>query len=112
MGESYKALSSLQVTDTTILSCVADSSVTVEIFNKCLDVAKKGGIKAEDMNGLEWRYRYNLSDFTDTEDPYKEVFDQPTAFLRQRALERISIEAARCGCRAFKKMYKSSQDLR
>ena len=26
------------------------------------------------MNGLEWRFHYNLTDFTDTEEPYKEVF--------------------------------------
>lgn len=94
----------------TALRNAAKRSGQLEIFNKCLDTAKNGGIKPEDMNGLEWRYHYNLSDFTDTEDPYKEVFDQPTAFLRQRALERISIEAARCGCRAFKKMYKSYEN--
>lgn len=94
----------------TVLRNAAKQSGQLELFARCLDVAKDGGIDPEDMNGLEWRYHYNLPDFTDTEEPYKEVFDQPTAFLRQRALERLSIEAARCGCRAFKKMYKSYEN--
>ena len=100
-----------QLTDNlTALRNAAKRSGQLEIFTRCLDTAKSGGISADDMNGLEWRFHYNLTDFTDTEEPYKEVFNQPTAFLRQRALERISIEAARCGCRAFKKMYKSYEN--
>lgn len=94
----------------TMLRNAAKQSGQLELFTRCLDIAKDGGIEAEDMNGLEWRYHYSLSDFTDTEEPYKEVFNQPTAFLRQRALERLSIEAARCGCRSFKKMYKSYEN--
>lgn len=94
----------------TALRNAAKQSGQLELFTRCLDVAKDGGIDPEDMNGLEWRYHYNLTDFTDTEEPYKEVFNQPTAFLRQRALERLSIEASRCGCRAFKKMYKSYEN--
>lgn len=91
----------------TLLRNTAVSANQKDLFDRCLDAAKNGGITPEEMNGLEWRYHYSLTDFTDTEDPYKEVFFQPTAFLKQRALERISIEAARCGCRSFKKMYKS-----
>lgn len=94
----------------TMLQSAAKQAGQLDIFNRCLDIAKDGGIDPEDMNGLEWRYHYSLSDFTDTEEPYKEVFNQPTAFLRQRALERLSIEAARCGCRAFKKLYKSYEN--
>ena len=93
-----------------MLQSAAKQAGQLDIFNRCLDIAKDGGIDPEDMNGLEWRYHYSLSDFTDTEEPYKEVFNQPTAFLRQRALERLSIEAARCGCRAFKKLYKSYEN--
>lgn len=78
----------------------------MQLFEQCLEAAKQN-ISAEDMNGLEWRFNYSLFDFTETEDPYKEVFNQPTAFLKQRALERISIEAARCGCRGFKKLYQA-----
>lgn len=94
----------------TALRNAAKQAGQLDIFNRCLDIAKDGGIDPEDMNGLEWRYHYKLTDFTDTEEPYKEVFNQPTAFLRQRALERLSIEAARCGCRAFKKLYKSYEN--
>ena len=62
------------------------------------------------MNGLEWRFHYSLFDFTETEEPYKEVFYQPSPFLKQRALERISIEAAKCGYRRFKQTYKSFEN--
>ena len=94
----------------TLLRNAAKKCGQIELFQKCLTVAKNGGISPEDMDGLEWRYHYSFSDFTETEDPYREVFDQPTAFLRQRALERISIEAARCGCRGFKKLYKAFEN--
>ncbi|MBP7188179.1 MAG: DUF927 domain-containing protein, partial [Ruminococcus sp.] len=100
-----------QLTDNlTALRTAAQQSGQLQLFEKCLDVAKNGGITREEMNGLEWRYHYTLTDFTDTETPYREVFEQPTAFLKQRALERISIEAAKCGCRSFKKMYKSFEN--
>ncbi|HRR76954.1 MAG TPA: DUF927 domain-containing protein [Ruminococcus sp.] len=77
------------------------------LFVRCLEAAKNGGISPDDMNGLEWRFHYSLFDFTETEEPYKEVFYQPTPFLQQRALERISIEAAKCGYRRFKQTYKA-----
>lgn len=77
------------------------------LFVRCLEAAKNGGISPDDMNGLEWRFHYSLFDFTETEEPYKEVFYQPTPFLKQRALERVSIEAAKCGYRRFKQTYKS-----
>ena len=100
-----------QLTDNlTALRTAAQQSGQLQLFEKCLDAAKNGGITREEMNGLEWRYHYTLTDFTDTETPYREVFEQPTAFLKQRALERISIEAAKCGCRSFKKMYKSFEN--
>lgn len=79
----------------------------MDLFVRCLEAAKNGGISPDDMNGLEWRFHYSLFDFTETEEPYKEVFYQPTPFLQQRALERISIEAAKCGYRRFKQTYKA-----
>lgn len=80
------------------------------LFVRCLEAAKNGGISPDDMNGLEWRFHYSLFDFTETEEPYKEVFYQPSPFLKQRALERISIEAAKCGYRRFKQTYKSFEN--
>lgn len=76
------------------------------MYVSCFEAAKNN-ISSDDMNGLEWRFHYSLFDFTETEEPYKEVFYQPTPFLQQRALERISIEAANCGYRRFKQTYKA-----
>lgn len=108
---AYMSESQEQLTDNmTTLRKAAKLSDQLDLFNQCLKAAKDGGIKSEDMNGLEWRFHYSLLDFTETDTPYWEVFDQPTAFLKQRALERISIEAARCGCRSFKKLYKAFEN--
>ena len=108
---AYMSNSQDQLTDNlTILRNAAKVANQMELFNKCYDTARKEGINPEDMNGLEWRFHYSLFDFTESEDPYKEVFNQPTAFLKQRALERISIEATRCGCRGFKKLYKAFEN--
>lgn len=78
-----------------------------EIFDRCLKTAKEGGVSAEDMNGCEWRFRYNFEDFGSSEEPYKEVFFQPTAFLKQRTLDRLAVEANKCGFRGFKATYKA-----
>lgn len=59
------------------------------------------------MNGLEWRFRYNADDFGNSEEPYREVFFQPTAFLKQRALDRLTVEANKCGYKGFKTTYKA-----
>lgn len=108
---AYMSESQEQLTDNlTMLRKAAKLTNQLDLFNQCLKAAKDGGIKSEDMNGLEWRFHYSLLDFTETDTPYQEVFDQPTAFLKQRALERISIEAARCGCRSFKKLYKAYEN--
>ena len=108
---AYMSNSQDQLTDNlTILRNAAKVTNQLELFNKCYETARNGGINPEDMNGLEWRFHYSLFDFTESEDPYKEVFNQPTAFLKQRALERISIEATRCGCRGFKKLYKAFEN--
>ena len=97
-----------QLTDNlTILRQAAKIAGKMALFVRCLEAAKNGGVSPDDMNGLEWRFHYCLFDFTETEEPYKEVFYQPTPFLQQRALERISIEAAKCGYRRFKQTYKA-----
>lgn len=108
---AYYSQTQEQLTENlTVLRRAARYSNQLELFTRCLDAAKNGGISPENMNGLEWRFHYSLPDFTESEEPYKEVFYQPTSFLKQRALERISIEAARCGCRGFKKMYKAFEN--
>ena len=108
---AYYSETQEQLTDNlTVLRKAAKTSNKMALFVRCLEAAKKGGIDADDMNGLEWRFHYSLFDFTESEEPYKEVFYQPTPFLKQRALERISIEAAKCGYRRFKQTYKSFEN--
>ena len=77
------------------------------MFDRCLGIAKGGGISPEDMNNCEWRFKYNADDFGNSDEPYKEVFNQPTAFLKQRTLDRLAAEAYSCGYRAFKATYKA-----
>jgi hypothetical protein len=77
----------------TLLRNAAIRANNKKLFDQCLDVAKNGGIAPEDMNGCEWRFHYNAEDFGNSEEPYREVFNQPTAFLKQRALDRLTVEA-------------------
>lgn len=70
-------------------------------------LAKEGAVAPEDMNGCEWRFRYTAEDFGNSDEPYREIFDQPTPFLRQRTLDRLAVEAANCGYRSFKATYKA-----
>ena len=67
----------------------------------------KAEINPEDMNNLDWQFKYNLSDFTNSDEPYEEVFNQPNTFLRQRTLDRIAIEAMNAGFKGFKGTYKA-----
>ena len=91
----------------TLLRNAAIRANNKKIFDQCLDVAKNGGISPEDMNGCEWRFHYNAEDFGNSEEPYREVFNQPTAFLKQRALDRLTVEANKCGYKGFKATYKA-----
>ena len=91
----------------TLLRNAAIRANSKKIFDKCLDVAKNGGIAPEDMNGCEWRFHYNADDFGNSEEPYREVFFQPTPFLEQRALDRLTVEANKCGFKGFKATYKA-----
>lgn len=93
----------------TILRNAAIRCRKKELFDRCLQAAKKE-IPAEDMNGCEWRFHYNAEDFGNSEEPYREVFFQPTAFLKQRALDRLTVEAAKCGYRGFKATYKAFEN--
>lgn len=91
----------------TLLRNAAIRANSKKIFDQCLDVAKNGGIAPEDMNGCEWRFHYNADDFGNSEEPYREVFFQPTPFLEQRALDRLTVEANKCGFKGFKATYKA-----
>lgn len=93
----------------TILRNAAIRCKQKELFDRCLAMAKEQ-IPAEDMNGCEWRFHYNADDFGNSEEPYREVFFQPTAFLTQRALDRLTVEAAKCGYRGFKATYKAFEN--
>ena len=96
----------------TLLRNSAIRSNQKQLFDKCLEAAKKGGINPEDMNGLEWRFHYNADDFGNSEEPYREVFFQPTAFLKQRTLDRLTVEATKCGYKSFKATYKAFEKIK
>lgn len=85
-------------------ACIRDGKK--ELFDKCLEIAKECIDKSE-MNGCQWRFCYTAEDFAGSEEPYREVFFQPTAFLKQRTLDRLAIEANRLGFRGFKATYKA-----
>lgn len=91
----------------TLLRNAAIRSNNKKVFDQCLEAAKNGGINPEDMNGCEWRFHYNADDFGNSEEPYREVFFQPTPFLEQRALDRLTVEANKCGFKGFKATYKA-----
>ncbi len=55
--------------------------------------------------GLTMRYTYTLDDFASSEEPYREVYLQPSQFMRERALEAMAAEASATGFKGFKKIY-------
>lgn len=57
-------------------------------------------------SGFALRYRYTFDDYTTTETPYKDVFFQPSQFLRNQRLEVLALEAKYVGFTSFKKTYK------
>ena len=57
-------------------------------------------------SGFSLRYRYTLDDYTTTETPYKDVFFQPSQFLRNQRQEVLALEAKEVGFSCFKKQFK------
>ena len=57
-------------------------------------------------SGFELRYRYTFDDYTTTETPFKDVFFQPSQFLRNQRLEVLALEAKEVGFSCFKKQFK------
>ena len=83
-----------------------------DTFDRVLKAARQG-ISSGDIDGLSLVFKYTEDDFANSDEPYKEVFTQPTAFLQRRALDAMAIEAARCGFRSFKATYKAfAADMR
>ena len=80
-----------------------------QLFDDALTAAKNN-ISTEDMNGLEWRFHFTFDDYSNSEEPYREVFFQPSAFLKQRALDRLAAEANKVGYRGFKTTYKAFEN--
>ena len=105
---AYFSQTQAQLTNNlTLLRKVAREQGQISLFMRCYETAKNGSIDPNDMGGLEWQIHYSLDDYTNSEEPYKEVFYQPTPFLKERALERLAIEAGKLGCKTFKKLYKA-----
>lgn len=90
----------------TMLRNAAVKAKKKELFDKVLKAAR-AEILPQDMGGLALRFSYSAEDFENSEEPYMEVFSQPTAFLHNRALERLTREAQRCGYRSFKATYRA-----
>jgi RNA polymerase sigma-70 factor (ECF subfamily) len=59
----------------TLLRNVCIDANRKDIFDRCLGIAKDGGIDTEDMDGHELRFKYNTDDFANSEEPYREVFE-------------------------------------
>lgn len=78
----------------------------LDIFNQCLEAAKNGGISQDEMDGLQWHFRYNADDFNGTE-PYKELVIINNDFLRLQRLEELSKEAQKLGAKNFKNLYRA-----
>lgn len=57
-------------------------------------------------SGFSLRYRYTFDDYTTTEAPYKDVFFQPSQFLRNQREEVLALEAREVGFSSFKKTFK------
>lgn len=91
----------------TLLRNAAIRTNNKDLFDRCLNLAKEGAIAPEDMNGCEWRFKYTAEDFGNSDEPYREVFEQPTPFLKQRTLDRLAVEAYNCGYKSFKATYKA-----
>lgn len=96
----------------TMLRNAAIHTGNKEVFDRTLKAARQA-ISADDMDGMSLVFKYTVEDFASSDEPYKEVFMQPTAFLQRRALDAMAVEAANCGFRSFKATYKAfAADMR
>lgn len=103
---AYFSGSQKQLADNlTLLRNTALNAGKKEMFDRVLKAAKESGI--EESAGFELYFEYDLDDFGSSEEPYREVFFQPSAFLKQRTLDRLAALANKCGFRGFKATYKA-----
>ncbi len=65
--------------------------------------------KVNPINELAIRYEYEFEDFSESETPYWDVFNQPTTLLRLQRLEVLASEAKEIGYKSFKKSYDAFQ---
>ena len=65
--------------------------------------------EANPTDELAIRYEYEFSDFSESETPYWDVFNQPTTLLRIQRLEVLASEAKEVGYKSFKKSYGAFQ---
>ena len=65
--------------------------------------------EANPTDELAIRYEYEFSDFSESETPYWDVFNQPTTLLRIQRLEVLASEAKEVGYKSFKKSYAAFQ---
>lgn len=107
---AYFSGSQKQITENlTLLRNSAVNAGKKETFDRVLKAAKESDL-TKDSGGFELCFKYNSDDFGSSEEPYKEVFFQPTPFLRNRTLNRLAAEASKCGFRSFKATYKAFEN--
>ena len=90
----------------TMLRTAAIKANKKPLFDRCYEMGKQA-IDPGSMNGLVWQFHYTTYDFTNSDEPYKEIFSQPTPFLKKMALDRLAVEAAKLKVRSFKSTYKA-----
>lgn len=101
---AYKSESQGRLTENlTVLRSAAIAAGHKREFDEALAIARQE-YKNDD---LQLKFTYTAEDFASSEEPYHEVFMQPTKFLQKRALDAMAAEAQRCGFRGFKQTYKA-----
>ena len=75
-----------------------------ELIKKANDILRTDAEFRE--SGFSLRYRYTFDDYTMKETPYRDVFFQPSQFLRNQRMEALTLEAKGVGFRCFKQTYR------
>lgn len=75
-----------------------------ELIKKANDILRTDAEFRE--SGFSLRYRYTFDDYTMKETPYRDVFFQPSQFLRNQRMEALTLEAKGVGFSCFKQTYR------
>lgn len=96
----------------TELRRAAQKQGKAEFFSELITRANEMLISDPDFRekGVSLKFRYSLNDFMESEEPYKDVFFQPSAFTRQQRLAAVAADAKAAGFTGFKALYKSFCD--